>query len=81
MIVNTVEELQRNYTRREREGADRERRLYAVVGRPSSETFRDMLNRGLILNNPVTENDYKNAISINGKDMGTTKGKTIRSKP
>jgi len=81
MIVNTVEELQRNYTRREREGADRARRLYAVVGRPSSETFRDMLNRGLILNNPVTENDYKNAISIYGKDLGTTKGKTIRSKP
>jgi hypothetical protein len=31
MVVDTVEELQRNYTRREREGADRARRLYACL--------------------------------------------------
>jgi hypothetical protein len=81
MVVDTVEELQRNYTRREREGADRARRLYVIVGRPSSETFKDVLNKGLILNNPATENNYRNAISIHGKDLGTIKGKTIRSKP
>jgi hypothetical protein len=81
MIVDTMEELQRNYTRREREGADRARRLYVIVGRPLSETFKDMLNKGLILNNPVTVSDYKNAESIYGKDLGTIKGKTVRIKP
>ena len=73
MIVDTVEELQRNYTRREKEGADRARRLYVIVGRPSSDAFKDMLNKGLILNNPVTVSDYKNAESIYGKDLGTIK--------
>jgi hypothetical protein len=78
MIVDTVEELQRNYTRQEKEGADRARRLYVIVGRPASDTFKDMLNKGLILNNPVTVSDYKNAVSIYGKDLGTIKGKPIR---
>jgi hypothetical protein len=81
MIVDTVEDLQRNYTRQEKEGADRARRLYVIVGRPASDTFKDMLNKGLILNNPVTESVYKNAVSIYGKDLGTIKGKPIRTKP
>jgi len=59
MFVNTVEELKRNYTRQEREGVDRARRLYVIVGRPSSETFKGMLNKGLILNNPVEVSDYE----------------------
>jgi hypothetical protein len=80
MVVNMAEELQQNYTRREREGADRARRLYVIVRRPSDETLKGMLNKGLVLNNPVTVSDYENAVAIYGKDLGAIKGKTVRSK-
>jgi hypothetical protein len=43
LVVNAVEELQRKYTRREVEGADRARRLYVIVGRPSEDAFKLMI--------------------------------------
>jgi hypothetical protein len=80
MVVNTVTELQRKYTRRGVEGADKARRLYVIVGRPSNDTFKMMLEKGLVLNNPVTVTDYENALSIYGNDLGVIKGKTVRNK-
>jgi hypothetical protein len=39
MAVNTVEELQRNYTTRELKQVEAARRLYVMMGRPSHDDF------------------------------------------
>jgi len=51
------------------------------MGRPSKEDFRNMLEKGKLLNNPVTMRDYQIAENIYGKDLGVIKGKTVRVKP
>ena len=81
MIVEAVEEIKRKYTKREIEQADRVRRLYVILGRPSRESFEMIIKKGRILNNPVTVSDYRNAENICGKDLGALKGKTVRQKP
>lgn len=80
LVVDTVEELQRRFTRREIEGTEKSRRLYVIMGRPSEEAFKLSLRRGLVMNNPVTITDYKNALTMFGKDLGTVKGKMVRNK-
>jgi pyruvate/2-oxoacid:ferredoxin oxidoreductase alpha subunit len=54
MVVDMVEEIQRNYSPRELEGANNARRLYVIMGGQSEETFKLTLKKGLVLNNPVT---------------------------
>jgi hypothetical protein len=76
MIVNTVEELKRNFSKREIEVADKARRMYVMMGRPLDEIFESLIRRGKILNHPITVTDFKNAIKIYGKDLGCIKGKT-----
>lgn len=81
LVVTTVDELKRNFTKGEIEKADKARRLYVIVGRPSQKIFEEMIKRGKIMNNKVTIQDYRNAIKIYGKDLGVLKGKTVRNKP
>jgi hypothetical protein len=50
------------------------------MGRPSRKAFEDMLQKGWLLNNPVTLADFKNAIGMYGEDLGVLKGKTVRKK-
>jgi len=80
LVVDTVEELQQKFTRREIEGAEKARRLYVIMGRPSEEAFKLSLRKGLVMNNPVTITDYENALSMFGKDLGAVKGKPVRSR-
>jgi hypothetical protein len=81
MVVNTVEELQRNYTTRELKQVEAARRLYIMMGRPSRDDFFKMITNGRILNNPITTEDYKRAEAIYGTDLGVIKGKTTKKKP
>jgi hypothetical protein len=81
MIIETVHEIKRNFTKREIGQADPARRLYVIMGRPSNESFELIIKKGKILNNPVTVTDFQNAIRSYGKDLGALKGKTVRSKP
>ncbi len=80
MVINTIEEIKRNFTRREIEAAESARRMYVIMGRPGRQTFETMLKKGMIINNPVTVQDYRNALSIYGEDLGVLKGKTVRQK-
>ena len=81
MVIDTVDDLKRNFTKREIAAADVARRMYVTLGRPSPDSFENIIRRGQILNNPVTISDYRNALTIYGKDLGSIKGKTTRSKP
>jgi hypothetical protein len=40
-----------------------------------------MIKTGRILNNPITVQDYRNALTLYGVDLGVLKGKTTRKKP
>ncbi len=80
MVINTTEEMKRNFTKREIEAAADARRMYVIMGRPGRKIFETMLRKGMIMNNPVTTQDYKNALSIYGEDLGVIKGKTVRQK-
>ncbi len=80
MAIQTVEAIQRNFSKREVEGTEAAQRLYVIVGRPSKKAFEDILRKGLFLNNSVTVQDYHNARTICGEDLGTLKGKMVRSK-
>jgi len=81
MVVESVEELRRNLTKKELKQAETARRLYVMMGRPSINDFASMIKKGKILNNPVSMDDYKTAETIYGKDLGVIKGKTVRMKP
>jgi hypothetical protein len=81
MVIDTVDDLKRNFTKREIAAADVARRLYIRIGRSSQESFEKIICRGQILNSPVTISDYRNVLTIYGKDLGSIKGKTTRSKP
>ncbi len=78
LFLNTVAANKGTYTRREIEGADKARELYAKLGRPSQQHFEYILANNLINNCPVTADDAKRAITIYGPDTATLKGKMTK---
>ncbi len=81
LVVNTVEEIKRNFTKKELEKADEARRLYVIVGRPSRKQLEEIIKSRKIINNMIMVQDYRNALQIYGIDLGVLKGKTVRAKP
>jgi len=81
LVINTVEDLRRNYTNKELKKIEEARRLYVIMGRPSKEDFQKMLTSGKMLDNPVVMEDFFNAEKLYGTDLGVIKGKTVRKKP
>ena len=74
--VSTVVDNCAVFTRRELEGADRARQLYCTIRRLSQQKFEAILDRGSILNCPVTKADAQRANIIYGPDLAYLKGKT-----
>ena len=74
--VSTVADNHAAFTRRELEGADRARQLYRTIGRPSQRQFEAILDRGSILNCPITKADAQCTNIIYGPDLAYLKGKT-----
>jgi hypothetical protein len=81
MLVKTVEEVQRNYTKREIEAAEAACHLYVIMGHPSQKIFEEMLTEGKLLNNTVMVQDYRNALVMYGEDLGVLKGKMTKKQP
>lgn len=79
-LVNTVKENSESYTKREVKRATESRRLMSIIGRPSERQMIDIINKRLIPNCTVTEQDITNAREIFGPDVGSLKGKTVRRK-
>ena len=74
--VSTVTDNRAVFIRQELEGADRARQLYRTIGCPSQRKFEAILDRGSILNCPVTKADAQCANIIYGPDLAYLKGKT-----
>jgi hypothetical protein len=80
-MIDTVEHNKLKFTKREIEMAKEAADLYEVLGRPSYKDYIHAVNRGSILNCPITSKDISRAIEIWGVDLGSIKGKTVRITP
>ena len=76
-LFTTVEQNQTKFTRRELQGATLARKIQNLIGRPSTRTFTNIVNKNLLKNCPITQNDINNAEKIFGMNIGSLKGKTV----
>ena len=81
LVVNTVKENRSNYTNNDYLWAVRVREVQITMGRPSTSTFLDLLQKNGIANCPVTPADVEAAEYILGPDIRSLKGKTTRRSP
>ena len=80
-FVTTVSEMKQYYSKTELDRAEKAHKLFIRLGRPSLSSYQEMIKNNKILNCPVTTKDIENWINIEGKDLGTVKGRTTREKP
>ena len=81
VLVETVAENSKFYTKRQVERAKLARNLLHAIGCPSINDLKAVVRMNAIKNNPVTLEDINLAEAIFGKDLATLKGKTTRTKP
>ena len=80
-MMQTVDDNKKIFNKKEISLADDAIKLYHAIGRPSYQTYLNMLTNGHIRNCHVTTRDAKNALQIYGIDQGALKGKTVRRTP
>jgi len=76
-FLQTVEDNERQFTKRQLKQAQESRILYAKIGRPSHTKFLKTLHNNFICKYSVTVEDAKIALHIYGPDKATIKGKTV----
>jgi hypothetical protein len=79
-FLNTVQDNKEGFTKRQLEGAETARQLYAKLAFPSIKDFEWAVVSNQIQDCPVTKSDIETAQLIWGKDVSALKGKTVRSK-
>ena len=79
VFITTVADNKSKYSQRDYNRAVEARKLLCKIGRPSQQTFLRILERNLLPNCPVTRRDAVNAEAIFGPDIGSLKGKTVRT--
>ena len=57
------------------------RKLYCIIGAPSTKNFKMILRSNKIKNCPVVEKDIDLVEAIFGPDIATSKGKSSRRTP
>jgi hypothetical protein len=80
-FVETVEDKQKLYSKRQVRMAEVARAGLQNAGFPSEWDFRLMIQNGHISNCPIQVDDLDRATHIHGKDVGLLKGKTTRKEP
>ena len=80
-MMNSQKENSMMYSKRQIERAKKARDLYSIIGYPSIQDFKTMIQGNLINNCPVTIDDINVAEDIFGPDIFVLKGKTTRKKP
>ena len=81
MLVNTVRDNFKGYTKCNIAKAKEAQRLQGMVGNPTEKEFKGMVRERLIINCPITVQDIENANHIFGPDLANLRGKTTRKKP
>ena len=81
VLVNTVVENHKGFTRQEYKGDKAARCALGLVGYPSEREFTKMASSNMIVNFPVTPADIKNANKIFDPDVPCMKVKLVRRCP
>lgn len=81
VAIQTVQENESMFSRREIKAAKAARELSKRLGYPSSQDLQSMLRRGVINNSPVTAQDVQRAERLYGPEVASLKGKTKAVKP
>ena len=81
VLVSTVKENKVSYSKHDVKRAEAVRALQAKIGRPTTRELMAILDQKLITNCPYTSKDVQIAEKIFGPDIGSLKGKTVRSRP
>ena len=81
VIVQTVEDNRKQFTKRELKAAEGARQAFIRLGRPSTKDFVELVRSGKLLHCPFTVKDIERAQVIYGPELGALKGRTVRSKP
>ena len=79
-LIQTVQENEEGYSKRQIKDAQESHDLYAKVGYPSPRDFQKLIAEHMILNCPVTVEDGICADKIYGRDIHSLKGKTTRTR-
>jgi len=77
-LVNTVSANESLYNARELTMAKEAKLLIRRLGYPTSSDAVRLINRGGIINCPVTSRDVERAVSIYGKELASIHGKTVQ---
>ena len=77
-LVATVNENRKGYTLRQYKCTKEARKLYHIIGAPTMENFKSLLQMNIIKNCPVTVEDTNIAREIFGRDVSSLKGKSTR---
>ena len=80
-MIQSVEDNKAMHTPAQVKKAKTARDLLIALGSPSTKDLKIAIRTNAIRNNPVTTEDVDLAEMIFGKDLGTIKGKTTRSRP
>ena len=80
-LIQNVKENEKMFTERERKNAALARQAQLRMGYPSIKDIVDGINKGRVINLPISRSDLENAEQIWGKDMGSVVGKTTRTRP
>jgi hypothetical protein len=79
LSVNTVDDNKSKYTNRHYSRAVLAQKNQKMIARPSTRSSISILEKNLLPNCPVTRRDIAMAEDIFGPDLGSLKGKTVRS--
>ena len=80
-LIQTVQENEKGYSKRQIKDAQEARDLYSKVGYPSPRDFQKLIAENMILNCPVIVEDVIRADKIYGRDIHSLKGKTTLNQP
>ena len=81
IMVQTVTENEKGYSKRQLTDARTVQDLYAKVGYPSIKDFANMVKENMIMSFPITIEDVRRTENINSPSVQALKGKTTRTKP
>ena len=81
VLVNTVADNKAKYTNEDYLKALAARQLQIKISQPSTKQFICIVTTNQLPNCPITKADILAAKHIFGPDMGSLKGKTVRSRP
>ena len=78
-LISTVEDKKSKYTVRAYKKAELARKLQNLIGPPSLQDFLSIVDGNQLRNCPITREDIMAAEDILGTNLGSLKGKTVRS--